>query len=86
MKNKNEGVNFQHIGNMDEISTSFDVASRFTVETKGSNYVSTFGSKKWNFIIVLCGTVNIGKYQYLVIFKRKTIHKGLFKRISCYSK
>jgi hypothetical protein len=82
VKNAINGVNFEHIGNMDEVSISFDMPSGFTVETKGSTDVriTTTGNEKCNFTVVLCATADGGKCKPLVIFKRKTIPKGVFPK------
>lgn len=82
VKNAIDGVDFEQIGNMDEVSISFDMPSGFTVERKGSSDVriTTTGSERCNFTVVLCVTANGGKCKPLVIFKRKTVPKGVFPR------
>jgi len=82
VKNATNGVNHEQIGNMDEISISFDMPSGYTIDTKGSTDVriTTTGSEKCNFTVVLCVTANGGKCKPLVIFKRKTIPKDVFPK------
>ena len=71
------GIDLQHIGNMDEVPMSFDMPSRFTIDQKGSENVkiTTTGSEKCCFTVVLCVTADGGKLPPFVIFKRKTIPK-----------
>lgn len=82
VRNAMVGVNYQHIGNMGEISISLDMPSGFTVDLKGSSDVriATTGGEKCNLTVILSVTANGGKLKPLVIFKRKTIPKGIFPK------
>jgi hypothetical protein len=67
---------------MDEVSVSFDLPGLRTVHLKGAKEVSiaTTGHEKSNFTVVLSVTSNGGKLPPLVVFKRKTLHKGNFPK------
>jgi len=77
-----QGIELQQIGNMDEVPMSFDMPSNFTIDKKGSENIkiSTTGSEKCNFTVVLCVTADGGKLPPFVIFKRKTIPKLNFPK------
>ena len=66
---------------MDEVPTSFDMPSNFTVEPKGTEdaKIITTGAKKYNFTLVLSVTSCGQKLPPMVIFKRKTIPKEKFQ-------
>ena len=59
----------------DEVPMSFDMPGIFTVDLKGAQdiKISTTGSEKCNFTIILCVTADGGKLHPMIIFKRKTI-------------
>jgi hypothetical protein len=77
-----QGTGLQQIGNMDEVPMSFDMPSNFTIDKKGNENIkiSTTGSEKCNFTVVLCVTADGGKLPPFVIFKRKTMPKGEFPK------
>ena len=68
---------------MDEVPMSFDKTGNFTVDQKGNTYIriTTIGSEKCNFTIILCVIADSGKLPPIVIFKRKTIPKKFPKGI-----
>jgi hypothetical protein len=76
------GINFQHIGNMDEVPISFDMAGNYTVEKIGTQdiKITTTGHEKCFFTVVLCVTADGRKCDPLAIFKRKTIPKEKFPK------
>ena len=76
------GIDFQHIGNMDEVPVSFDIAGNYTVEKTGTQdiKITTTGHEKCFFTVVLCVTADGGKCDPLVIIKRKTMPKEEFPK------
>ncbi|KAE9548780.1 hypothetical protein FO519_008009 [Halicephalobus sp. NKZ332] len=66
-------------GNMDEVPVSFDMPRRFTVDEKGKEdiFITTTGSEKNSFTVVLAVASNGSKCLPFIIFKRKTVPKGL---------
>lgn len=66
------------IGNMDEVPVCFDMPSKFTMDFQGTSDVriTTTGSEKSRFTVVLCVTANGVKLPAYIIFCRKTIPKG----------
>lgn len=68
-------IDSSQIGNFDEIPVSFDIPGNYTVDFKGTKHIkiSTNGSEKSNFTVVLCITADGNKCDPFVIFKRKTI-------------
>lgn len=75
-------VEDEHVGNMDEISISFDLPATRTVNLKGAKdiSISTTGHEKNNFTVVLAVTKDGSKLPPLVIFKRKTVPKENFPK------
>ena len=73
-------TDIQDIGNMDEVPMSFDMPGNFTVDQKGAEdiRITTTGSEKCNFTVILCVTADGGKLSPMVIFKRKTIPNEKF--------
>ena len=80
VKQKKVGIDLSQIGNMDEVSCSFDIPKNRTVDEVGSKEVEivTTGHEKMNFTVVLCATADGLKCKPMVIFKRKTIPKEKF--------
>jgi hypothetical protein len=76
------GIDFQHIGNIDEVSVSFDMTGNYTVDKKGTQDIKirTTGQEKCHFTVVLCVTADGGKCPPMVIFKRKTLPKETFSK------
>jgi hypothetical protein len=76
------GIDFQHIGNMDEVPVSFDMAGNYTVDKKGTQDIKTrtTGHEKCYFTVVSCVTGDGGKCPPMVIFKRKTLPKKTFPK------
>jgi len=75
-------ISLQHIGNMDEVPMSFDMPSKFTVDSVGADSVkvTTTGAEKCNFTVALAVTADGEKLSPFVIFKRKTIPKADFPK------
>ena len=61
-----QGIELQQIGNMNEVPMSFDMPSNFTIDKKGSENIkiSTTGSEKCNFTVVLCVTAEVITIYY----------------------
>jgi hypothetical protein len=76
------GVDPAHSGNMDEVPISFDLPGSRAVRLKGAKEVSIAmtGHEKLNFTVVLSVISDGGKLPPLVVFKRKTLHKGNFPK------
>lgn len=80
LKESIKDVELKHIGNVDEVAMCFDMPTNYTVEKIGCNDVkiSTTGSERSGFTVVLCVTSDGNKLPPLVVFKRKTIPKEKF--------
>ena len=67
------------IGNADQTPLTFDLPSATTVALKGSRTVSinTTGNEKNRFTVMLACTADGGKLPPFIIFKRKTLPKGV---------
>ena len=66
---------------MDEVPVYFDIPDSRIVEEKGKKDIllSTTGSEKLRFTVVLCTTAGGDKLKPMVIFKRKTKPPGQFE-------
>ena len=67
------------IGNADQTPLTFDLPSASTVALKGSKTVTinTTGNEKNRFTVMLACTADGGKLPPFIIFKRKTLPKGV---------
>lgn len=76
---KNYNFGLDQIGNMDETPVCFDMPFSHTVDKKGvkSVLVRTTGHEKTRFTVVLCCMANGYRLPPIVIFKRKTLPKGV---------
>jgi transposase-like protein len=79
---RKENVDLSQFGNMDEVPVSFDMPDTRTVDVRGKEDIilTTTGSEKTNFTVVLCCTADGAKCEPMVIFKRKTMPKGNFPK------
>ncbi len=77
-----ENVDLTQFGNMDEVPVSFDMPDTRTVDVRGKEDImlTTTGSEKSNFTVVLCCSANGTNCEPMVIFKQKTMPKGNFPR------
>ena len=69
---------------MDEVSMTFDSPDSRTVEEVGVEDVKirTTGNEKAAFTLVLCVTADGGRLPPFVIFKRKTMPKGIIVEVN----
>jgi len=67
---------------MDEVQMSLDMPGNFTVDKKRTTdiRITSTGSEKCSFTIILCVTADGVKLPPVVIFKRKTIPKENFPK------
>ena len=67
------------LGNMDEVSLTFDVPSNKTVDVKGAKttMIETSGNEKTRYSVVLVCCADGTKLPPLLIFKRKTLPKDV---------
>src|SRR5215510_1885189 len=67
------------IGNMDELPLMFDVPSNKTEYVKGAKtiMIKTSGNEKTHYTVVLACCADGTKLTPLLIFKRKTLPKGV---------
>jgi len=77
-----ENVDLSQFGNMDEVPVSFDMPDTRTVDVTGKEDIilTTTGSEKCNFTVVLCCTADGAKCEPMVIFKRKIMPKVNFPK------
>lgn len=79
--NQRKQINFElsQIGNMDETPMCFDLPGNRTIDSKGKRTVQirTTGHEKTHFTVVLSCMADGFKLKPMVIFKRKTIPKGV---------
>ncbi len=77
-----ENVDLSQFENMDEVSLSFDIPDSRTVDETGKEDIilTTTGSEKCCFTLVLSCTADGGKCDPMVIFKRKTMPKENFPK------
>lgn len=79
--NQRKQINFElsQIGNMDETPMWFDLPANRTIDSKGKHTVQirTTGHEKTHFTVVLSCMADGFKLKPMVIFKRKTIPKGV---------
>lgn len=76
---KRHDFELSQIGNMDETPVFFDMPSNRTIDVKGSKtvFVKTTGQEKNRFTVVLCCMADGSRLPPTIIFKRKTLPKGL---------
>ena len=76
---KQHDFELSQIGNADQTPLTFDLPSATTVALKGSRTVSinTMGNEKNRFTVMLACTADGGKLPPFIIFKRKTLPKGV---------
>lgn len=76
---KQYGYELSQIGNMDETPMTFDLPPNRTVNSAGAKtiLIKTTGHEKTRFTVVLACMANGTKLKPVVIFKRKTLPKGL---------
>lgn len=74
-----DGYDLSQIGNMDETPVTFDMPGNRTVNASGSKTVllKTTGHEKTRFTVVLGCMADGTKLKPLIIFKRKTLPKGV---------
>jgi hypothetical protein len=67
---------------MGEVPVSFDMSDTRTVDVRGKEDIilTTTGSEKSNFTVVLCCSANGTNCEPMVIFKQKTMPKRNFPR------
>ena len=75
-------VEYEHVGNMDEISISFNLPASRTINLKDAKVISIriTGNEKNNFTVVLAVIKDGLKLPPAVIFKRKTVPKENFPK------
>jgi hypothetical protein len=80
IKDRKIGIDLKHLGNMDEVSVSFEIPDNRTVHAKGAEDIQliTIGNEKCNFTVILSVTADVHKCELMVIFKRKTMPKEKF--------
>src|SRR6218665_1265677 len=76
---KQHEYDLSQIGNMDETPMTFDLPSNRTVDSSGAKtiLVKTTGHEKTHFTVVLACMADGKKLKPVVIFKRKTLPKGV---------
>ena len=70
IKDKKRDIDLKHLGNMDEVSVSFDIPDTRTVDEKGKKdiLIKTTGNEKYNFTVILTVTAdgkNVNQWWYL---------------------
>ena len=60
IKDKKRDIDLKHLGNMDEVSVSFDIPDTRTVDEKGKKdiLIKTTGNEKYNFTVILTVTAD----------------------------
>ena len=76
---KQHEYDLSEIGNADQTPVTFDLPSNTTVHTKGDKCITinTKGNEKNRFTVMLACTADSGKLPSYVVFKRKTLPKGV---------
>ena len=83
---KKNGFEISHIGNMDEVSLTFDVPSNKTVDVKGAKTITvkTSGHGKTHYMVVLSCCADGTKLPPMLISKKKNmLNEAIPRSYSC---